>query len=159
MTKTEYRYYLETTHWKLTRKKVLDRSPACHKCDMPRWLAAIVYDQDLHVHHLSYENVYHEKQGDLQILCPRCHEVETFGRSELKPPKEATCVVCRRKHYNYSEDMCEVCIAIILRGYLADSFYTRDPVGCHGTLREHIEADLARETRIIREEMANVSGA
>lgn len=109
MTKTDYANYLASEHWQALRKEMLTDIPACEKCSLPRWLAEIAYDQDLHVHHLSYANLGNEDCLDLQVLCRRCHEMETFGRSELKAPKSANCSICRGTHWNYRSEQCLIC--------------------------------------------------
>jgi hypothetical protein len=82
-TKTEYREYISSDHWKRRRKDFLTHFPSCNRCRLNRTLALIAYDQDLHVHHRSYARVGAELDDDLEALCKRCHEVETFGRSNL----------------------------------------------------------------------------
>ena len=49
-------------------------------------MSVIAYDQDLHVHHKNYQNIGAELDSDLEVLCRRCHEVETFGESALQYP-------------------------------------------------------------------------
>ncbi len=105
MTKTEYREYIASSDWQERRRQYLLRSgTACFRCELPRWLACICYDQDLHVHHLSYANVGNEKDFDLGSLCRRCHQIETFGRSDLNEPRSAICVSCGRRHWNSYSD-------------------------------------------------------
>ena len=112
MTKTEYAETLKGPRWQEMRKEVLHNTPYCTKCDLPRWLAAIAYDQDLHVHHVSYGNRGKSSEiNDLTPLCRRCHDIETFGRSEFKEPKSAICGICRTKHWNPYEDRCPNCLA------------------------------------------------
>jgi hypothetical protein len=122
MTKTEYAEYLSTDRWKQLRMEQLADWPYCSKCGMPRWLAIIAYDQDLHVHHLSYRNLGKENEyDDLTPLCRRCHEIETFGRSDLRQPKQAICEICSRKHWNPYGDRCETCDALMVSS--EDSYF------------------------------------
>jgi hypothetical protein len=110
MTKTEYRAYISSPHWQQTRKEFLhDEGQQCNRCAIPRWLAQIAYDQDLHVHHKSYANLGDEPWDDLEALCRRCHEVETFGRSEFTEPMSATCEGCTNKHWNPYDSFCDSC--------------------------------------------------
>lgn len=109
MTKTQYAKYIGSAEWQQKRKEVLKNSSTCTNCEIPRWLAEIAYDQDLHVHHVSYSNVGNEQDGDLEPLCRRCHEFEKFGRSELREPKSAICTFCSEKHWDYYSDACEFC--------------------------------------------------
>jgi hypothetical protein len=108
-TKTEYREYIASAEWQQRRKQFLVSHDRCAKCSMPRWLAAIAYDQDLHVHHLTYANVGREPDVDLQPLCRRCHDLETFGRSELTAPKSAKCKMCFEPHFDPYSDLCVRC--------------------------------------------------
>lgn len=115
MTKTEYGKYLQSSHWRDLRKNLLDGEgygSSCARCNIPRWLAEIAYYQDLHVHHNTYANLGSEEYSDLEILCRRCHEVETFGRSELRAVKRATCEVCSAIHWDYRSELCAMCEAI-----------------------------------------------
>jgi len=112
LNKTEYRKYIASADWQERRKHFLagedGLSSWCNRCKLPRWLAGIVYDQDLHVHHKSYVNIGSEKPEDLEILCTRCHEIETFGRSDLRTPKVATCTVCGQEHYDVARGVQKV---------------------------------------------------
>lgn len=123
MTKTEYKEYLKTPGWQARRKEAFKyHGSMCASCFMPRWLAEIAYDQDLHVNHLTYARRGHEDMDDLELLCRRCHEIETFGRSEIRKPKEATCDICCGAHWNYRSPMCDICAhddyTPIQRGFL-----------------------------------------
>lgn len=110
MTKTEYAEYLQSPHWQEVRKEAIESSNSiCERCELPRWLAEIAYDQDLHVHHKSYRSRGKEQIEDLEVLCRRCHEVETFGRSELRAPKRAECEMCGDAHWDYRSDRCLSC--------------------------------------------------
>jgi hypothetical protein len=81
----------------------------CNQCDMPRWLAEIAYDQDLHVHHLTYASRGNEEMDDLEILCRRCHELETYKRTELREVKPAFCEACGMMHWDYRSSYCIIC--------------------------------------------------
>jgi hypothetical protein len=87
----------------------------CYTCTIPRWLAEIAYDQDLNVHHKSYKNLGNEDWDDLEPLCRRCHEIEKFGRSDLRAPKTAECTRCGDTHWNPYSDICVVCDTIAKR--------------------------------------------
>lgn len=110
MTKTEYREYLCSDHWKSTRKEAIDCAEGkCERCDLPRWLAELVYDQDVHVHHKSYANLGDEQPGDLEVLCRRCHEVESNGHSSLPKIKSHTCILCKDQHWDRRSSYCSTC--------------------------------------------------
>lgn len=109
--KTEYREYLASSDWQERRRDFLLENSRCAKCEIPRWLAEIAYDQDLNVHHLSYANLGDEDWDDLQALCRRCHEMEKFGRSDLRAPKTAICDWCSAKHWNPYDSLCARCRA------------------------------------------------
>lgn len=110
MTKTEYAEYLQSEHWQSFRKQCLDgASCECERCEIPRWLAEIAYDQDLHLHHKNYACLGKETWEDIEILCRRCHELETFGRSDLRMPKRARCHQCGMQHFDTRSDLCKTC--------------------------------------------------
>jgi len=109
MTKTEYREYIGSDVWQKRRKEYLLAYCACNRCELPRWLAAIAYDQDLHVHHRSYANLSHEKDEDLEALCLRCHEIVTFGASTLREVKKLSCVRCGEYSWDRQGRLCGEC--------------------------------------------------
>jgi 5-methylcytosine-specific restriction endonuclease McrA len=64
-----YRYnkhqYLQSPEWAAKRKAALARAHyECEMCCTPT---------NLHVHHITYRNLYREKPNDLVALCPACH--------------------------------------------------------------------------------------
>lgn len=62
---TNYAKYLNSVHWKNTRKKKLIQTEfRCEKCGSR---------EKLQVHHLTYENIGAEYLEDLQVLCASCH--------------------------------------------------------------------------------------
>lgn len=62
----KYKKYLASDEWKAKRdeRMRMDRY-LCTDCGSP-W--------NLVVHHIRYDNVYHEKMDDLATLCRRCHK-------------------------------------------------------------------------------------
>src|SRR5271168_5540841 len=82
-TKSEYREYISSEEWQKRRKLFLVLHSVCNRCNLHRQLAIIAYDQDLNVHHRNYSRVGAELDTDLEALCRRCHELETFGTSKL----------------------------------------------------------------------------
>lgn len=60
-----YKEYLQTDHWKLTRKKKLRESK--YKCQL------CGSKGELHVHHNTYERRGEEDLSDLVVLCSDCH--------------------------------------------------------------------------------------
>jgi hypothetical protein len=109
MTKSQYREYIQSDEWREFRRQVLEECNVCFRCSIPRWLAEIIYDQDLHLHHRHYRSIGNEKLEDLEVLCRRCHELETFGRSELRELKPARCLRCEKTHFDYRSDYCLYC--------------------------------------------------
>jgi hypothetical protein len=61
----EYKDYLMTKHWKITRDKILFKyGYKCQLCNKSK---------SLEVHHKTYENIGEEKDDDLIVLCHSCH--------------------------------------------------------------------------------------
>jgi hypothetical protein len=117
VTKTEYANYLAGEHWKNVREQMLgDWSGRCNRCAIPRWLAQLVYGQDLHLHHKHYRTLGHENPDDLEILCRRCHEIETFGRSNLAELPSFPCDGCGCKHWDRYSPYCPVCTSLFCSG-------------------------------------------
>lgn len=111
-TKTEYREYISSEAWQQRRKEFLKENLVCNRCDMPRAIAIIAYDQDLHVHHRSYANVGRELDSDLEPLCKRCHEIETFGSSALHKPTCYKCLDCGGPAWNAVLRLCVPCAMV-----------------------------------------------
>lgn len=71
--------YLNSTHWKSTRIRIIDlRGGKCEKCGLDRTLV---------VHHLTYERIGCEEDGDLQVLCRWCHDKIHEGEKKAKRRK------------------------------------------------------------------------
>jgi hypothetical protein len=120
MTKTEYREYIASEEWRARRGEFLKAYSHCNRCSIPRWLAVVAYDQDLSVHHKSYARIGAELDDDLEPLCRRCHEIETFGVSSLHQLQEAKCTYCDRRTYRlWPCPVCQFCA--VMREY-SDSF-------------------------------------
>jgi len=64
----EYKKYLNSTKWKAIRREILLR-------DNYRCVYCYSMD-DLHIHHLNYDNFKNEKLSDLITLCKGCHKGE-----------------------------------------------------------------------------------
>lgn len=112
MTKTEYRQYISSPEWQQHRKGYLLTHNRCGKCNIPRWIAIIAYDQDLNVHHRSYANLGSEQDQDLEPLCRRCHEIETFSKSALREIPKSTCLLCGNSEYfDFYSEVCPECAA------------------------------------------------
>jgi len=61
----EYNEYLNSKEWIDKRNEALKISDyKCAKCGVK---------ESLHVHHLNYDNVLNESQGDLLVVCNKCH--------------------------------------------------------------------------------------
>jgi 5-methylcytosine-specific restriction endonuclease McrA len=64
--RTSYNTYLNSPQWRRKRQKVLARDLyQCRQCGSRK---------RLHVHHLTYKNLYHEPLHDLITLCAKYHK-------------------------------------------------------------------------------------
>jgi hypothetical protein len=62
-----YNEYLQSPHWKETRKRALERSGNhCSVC---------MSTKNLNVHHNNYERLGEELDTDLTVLCKKCHDI------------------------------------------------------------------------------------
>ena len=67
-----YKTYIRSEAWRKKRQEVFAlKGEWCDDCGT---------SSNLHVHHLTYDNLFNEKMEDLQVLCKSCHEKE-HGRS------------------------------------------------------------------------------
>lgn len=61
----EYGEYIKSNEWQETRQRIIKRDRfRCVMCGEPK---------NLHVHHITYENLGEEKDADLVTLCEKCH--------------------------------------------------------------------------------------
>jgi len=62
----KYKDYLQSEHWKMTRKKALDfYGRECNRCGDKRYL---------NIHHKNYLNYGCEQMEDLEVVCKSCHQ-------------------------------------------------------------------------------------
>ncbi|NLM43747.1 MAG: hypothetical protein GX201_07005 [Clostridiales bacterium] len=67
--KMPYRNYLKTYHWQVLREAVFKyHGKRCYDCGLSHWWT------HMEAHHLTYENMGHEKLDDLVPLCRGCHK-------------------------------------------------------------------------------------
>lgn len=83
MSKTKYRAYLNSAHWRNLRKIVLERdNHTCTKCGVKGWPGDRL-DHNMHVHHLRYrKDLSLTVPDDLITLCRPCHERHHRHKSE-----------------------------------------------------------------------------
>ena len=63
--KEKYHDYLKSEEWQLLRiAKLKEVENKCQLCNS---------EHRLHVHHKTYENIFHEELKDLVVLCQKCH--------------------------------------------------------------------------------------
>jgi 5-methylcytosine-specific restriction endonuclease McrA len=66
-----YRIYTKSTRWHDIKERLFKRrGKKCEKCGN---------EEDIIVHHLTYECVTYERLKDLQVLCRDCHNVTPHG--------------------------------------------------------------------------------
>jgi hypothetical protein len=68
-TEQTYLEYINSLAWK--RRAETAKAKAGHRCQRCGFSK---YSRPLTVHHLNYDNLGHEKDNDLQVLCPPCHK-------------------------------------------------------------------------------------
>lgn len=66
---TDYYEYIRSAEWKAKAKAA--KKIAGWRCQSCGKMAA---GHLLHAHHLTYERLGHERRGDIQVLCVKCHE-------------------------------------------------------------------------------------
>lgn len=84
MNSEQYREYISSEEWRRRRREFIEKHSECNRCEIQREYAKELYKDDLHVHHKSYVRIGQERDSDLEALCKRCHEVESFGKSDLR---------------------------------------------------------------------------
>ena len=83
---SKYIKYLNSLQWFYIRKRIIKRDGnKCTKCGAKK---------SLHVHHITYDNLFNENDEDLITLCAACHMKE-HGRE--KPIKKKHKKKAKRK--------------------------------------------------------------
>lgn len=106
-TRSQHKAYIQSEKWQLRRRDFLADHDRCSGCGINREFSRKIYDQDLHVHHKNYQRVGCELDEDLEPLCRRCHEVRTFGKSDLPPAKK-----CEWCDVFVTGNICDSCDAL-----------------------------------------------
>ncbi len=66
--------YLQSLEWKETKRLILlKRGYYCENIDCKKHVTNLF---NLHLHHLTYEDLFNEYEEDLMLLCRECHEDE-----------------------------------------------------------------------------------
>lgn len=65
MNKEQYSIYLQLDHWQKVKKAMYSMKSRCHVC--------FIGEENLNIHHLTYENIGNEGYFDLVVLCKDCH--------------------------------------------------------------------------------------
>lgn len=81
--KLSYQQYLQTDHWKTTRRQAIRRAKfSCQICN--------ARDTLFNVHHRTYERLGMEHWTDLIVLCESCHTLfHTNGKLAPIPANKA----------------------------------------------------------------------
>lgn len=86
--KAEYQAYLNSPRWQALRQKVFkEYGYRCDQCGSSK---------NLHVHHITYENLGEENISDLVPLCEDCHK-------KLHNPNDSIDYLMLAEGYAYSE--------------------------------------------------------
>jgi DNA-binding transcriptional regulator YhcF (GntR family) len=107
----KYTAYLKSEEWRDLKIDLINkRGSKCEICGKSK------VANKLHIHHLTYERIYHELPSDLQILCSVCHMKEhglikeKVKREKAKKPKKQKQksniwqVVAKAKSGRYAND-------------------------------------------------------
>lgn len=87
-----YEIYLKTKHWaKVRAAQMLIHKAVCQEqshYDIGESWYTWDWETDIHVHHLTYDNIGNERYSDLVLLCASHHslwhrEVEAYGSSSM----------------------------------------------------------------------------
>ena len=78
LTRSAYRMYLRSDHWRQLRAEKCALSPRCERCDSKA---------RLQVHHVRYGRWEDGQIGDLRTLCASCHAAEHGKRDRVRRKK------------------------------------------------------------------------
>ena len=86
--KKKYLSYLQSKEWAEIKADILIiRGEKCERCG-----TKYKRPSSLHLHHLTYKNLYNEEPEDLELLCQKCHK-----REHYKPKKKKVVVAKKKK--------------------------------------------------------------
>ncbi len=77
-----YVQYLKSKHWSLLREHILSTTKSCTVCGNKFCLQ---------LHHLTYKTLGKEKDGDVLVLCKKCHELHHETMRIEKENKNSEC--------------------------------------------------------------------
>lgn len=73
----DYWNYIHSPEWKARRVIAIKKAHGrCQECGTKKCLQ---------VHHISYQNLFHERDEDLRVLCKYCHDERHGFKSRRKP--------------------------------------------------------------------------
>lgn len=72
--KKNYNSYIRSDKWKQKRNEFIKKYKVCACCGS---------NENLNVHHLSYDNLGNESDEDLLLLCSRCHKYVHKGKIKI----------------------------------------------------------------------------
>ena len=75
----DYQAYICSKHWREVKEAALKRTG--YKCQI------CSSKERLHVHHNNYENMFHEGETDVIVLCQKCHSL-FHGKSSKQEATE-----------------------------------------------------------------------
>ena len=80
--KEKYHAYLKSDKWAQMKLDLIEiRGQKCERCGAKRTF------KYLHLHHLTYERIFHEEPSDLELLCSGCHVAEHGIEKPKKKPQ------------------------------------------------------------------------
>jgi hypothetical protein len=89
MPTSEYISYLRSAEWSQLRSRLLtERGAECECCGSSK---------RIQLHHLTYERIFEERDEDLMLLCPICHESVERAKDEGTIPKRGNAQMLRQK--------------------------------------------------------------
>ena len=92
-TASKYADYLRTSHWRTKRTHIFEiHNGICQQCK------SILSLSGYEVHHLTYDNVGHELDKDLMLVCTPCHKV--IHKVVPKPPLKTQKIQALSKKLN-----------------------------------------------------------
>lgn len=80
MDKAAYLAVINSKRWRELRLRLLrERGERCERCHKT-WAPG--FKTSLELHHLTYERLGHERDGDVQLVCKGCHESADIERAK-----------------------------------------------------------------------------
>lgn len=126
ITKQQYEEYLQTGYWQRFSYEIRRDRRVCERCGCGEKNSFARYKQKLHIHHKTYERLWHELPEDVELLCFDCHLSGAHGSTD---PEVSWKIICA-KFAMPAEKIQTQAICVNCQKAVAMSVWNLDELNC-----------------------------